>query len=389
MKILKLFMNLLLCIFLLTIIVVSIYYFFNEKDIIPTSKYKVKENKEKDYEAKLFMVGDALIHTTVHLDAKTNEGYDFTKQLKSIKDVSSKYDLAYYNQETILGGSQLGVSSYPRFNSPYEVGDAFIDAGFNLVSLATNHTMDKGEIGVINSVNYWKSKKDVVTSGQWNSFDDRNNSINTIHEVNNIKYAFLSYTIWNNGLVTPVGKEYLNNEYSLEKAKLDIEQIRDKVDFVIVAMHWGTEYSFSVDAKQEEIALELSNLGVDLIIGAHPHVIQTAEYINDNKTFVIYSLGNFISDQDDIDNFTGLAFEISLAKHVDKDKKVTNKVINPKAELLYTTTSKSRGYNSNFLVEFYPKLDDSKLNGYLNYYEKYKNIVNERIPNLEWGLTWE
>ena len=389
MKILKLFMNLLLCIFLLTIIVVSIYYFFNEKDIIPTSKYKVKENKEKDYEAKLFMVGDALIHTTVYLDAKTNEGYDFTKQLKSIKDVSSKYDLAYYNQETILGGSQLGVSSYPRFNSPYEVGDAFIDAGFNLVSLATNHTMDKGEIGVINSVNYWKSKKDVVTSGQWNSFDDRNNSINTIHEVNNIKYAFLSYTIWNNGLVTPVGKEYLNNEYSLEKAKLDIEQIRDKVDFVIVAMHWGTEYSFSVDAKQEEIALELSNLGVDLIIGAHPHVIQTAEYINDNKTFVIYSLGNFISDQDDIDNFTGLAFEISLAKHVDKDKKVTNKVINPKAELLYTTTSKSRGYNSNFLVEFYPKLDDSKLNGYLNYYEKYKNIVNERIPNLEWGLTWE
>ncbi len=147
-------------------------------------------------------------------------------------------------------------------------------------------------------------------------------------------------------------------------------------------MHWGTEYSFNVDAKQEEIANYLSGLGVDLIIGAHPHVIQTVEYINNNKTFVIYSLGNFVSDQNDIDNFTGLAMEVTLNKHVDIDNSVTNSVIEPKAQLI-------RGVNHNFKVVPYPKLTDNELNGYTNYYEKYKNIVNERYPNLVWGLSGE
>ena len=182
---------------------------------------------------------------------------------------------------------------------------------------------------------------------------------------------------------------YLNNLYSEEKAKTDIESVRDKVDFVIVAMHWGTEYSFNVDNKQEEIANYLSNLGVDLIIGAHPHVIQTAEYINNNKTFVIYSLGNFISDQNDRDNFTGLAFEVTLNKHVDVEDTITNTIIEPKAELIYTTTTKIRGVNHNFKVVPYPNLTDNELANHNVYYEKYKSIVNERYPNLVWGLSGE
>ena len=338
----------------------------------------------------MLMVGDALIHSAVYEDARQADGtYDFTPMLSVIKPISSQYDLAYYNQETILGGASLGYSNYPRFNSPQEVGDAFVDAGFNMVSLATNHTMDKGEQGVLNSVAYWKSKTNVVASGQWSSDEERRNSISTIHEVNGIKYAYISYTIWTNGLNTPVGKEYLNNLYSEEKAKTDIESVRDTVDFVIVAMHWGTEYSFNVDNKQEEIANYLSNLGVDLIIGAHPHVIQTAEYINNNKTFVIYSLGNFISDQNDRDNFTGLAFEVTLNKHVDVEDTITNTIIEPKAELIYTTTTKIRGVNHNFKVVPYPNLTDNELANHNVYYEKYKSIVNERYPNLVWGLSGE
>ena len=246
------------------------------------------------------MVGDALIHSAVYQDAKTGNGtYDFTPMLELIKPISSKYDLAYYNQETILGGTELGLSNYPRFNSPYEVGDAFIDAGFNMVSLATNHTMDKNEEGVINSVNYWKKHKDkVVYSGQWISAEDREKEIATIYEKNGIKYAFISYTIWTNGLETPTGKEYLNNVYSEEKAAADITKVRDKADIIIVAMHWGTEYSLGVDYKQDEIAKFLSDQGVQLIIGAHPHVVEPVEWINNGKTFVIYSLGNFISDQE-------------------------------------------------------------------------------------------
>lgn len=369
----------------------SNFSFFKSTDKVEKKNVIEKEvKKDKDYIAKIFMVGDALIHSAVYEDARQSDGtYDFTSMLSSIKPISSKYDLAYYNQETILGGKDLGYSNYPRFNSPQEVGDAFVDAGFNLVSLATNHTMDKGEQGVLNSVSYWKTKSGVVSSGQWSSDEERNQSITTIHEVNNIKYAFISYTIWTNGLNTPTGKEYLNNVYSEEKAKADIDAVRDKVDFVIVAMHWGTEYSFKVDAKQEEIANYLSSLGVDLIIGAHPHVIQTVEYINNKKTFVVYSLGNFISDQNDIDNFTGLAFEVTLKKHVDVDDRVTNSVVEPKAELVYTTTTKVRGVNHNFKVVPYPNLTDNELKNHLSYYDSYKSIVNERYPELVWGLSGE
>ena len=154
-------------------------------------------SKKEEMDASLVMVGDALIHSTVYNDAYTGDGYDFKPMLKEIKPLIKDYDLKYYNQETILGGTELGLSNYPRFNSPYEVGDAFIDAGFNLVSLATNHTMDKGEQGVINSLNYWNSKDDVYMAGSYLSFEDRDKPV--IKEINGITYSFFSYTTWTNG----------------------------------------------------------------------------------------------------------------------------------------------------------------------------------------------
>lgn len=232
------------------------YYFYSnfsvDKDFEEAIVKKVVK-KPKSYEFKLFMVGDALIHESVYYDARQSDGsYDFKQMIDLIKPISSSYDLAYYNQETILGGTSIGLSHYPRFNSPFEVGDAMIDAGFDLVSLATNHTMDRGETGVINSVNYWNSKEGIVTSGQWASKEDRDRV--RIYEKNNIKYAFFSYTTLTNGLNTPAGKEYLNNVYSDEKAKADIEKVRDQADVVIVAMHWGTEYSLNISEEQTRIA---------------------------------------------------------------------------------------------------------------------------------------
>ena len=336
----------------------------------------------KIYEARVFMVGDALIHSNVYEDARGTDGsYDFKPMLEQIKSISIKYDLKYYNQETILGGATLGYSSYPRFNSPTEVGDAFLDAGFNLVSLATNHTMDKGEAGVINSVNYWKSKENVVYSGQWTSNEEREES--HVYNINGISYAFFSYTTWTNGLETPAGKEYLNNVYSPEKAAADIAKVKDLADVIIVAMHWGTEYSLGVSSQQTEIANYLSSLGVNLIIGAHPHVVEPVEYINDGKTFVIYSLGNFISDQIGIERLTGLMMEVTIKKVVDVDDTVTISIESPKAELIYTYSK----YGSNFKVYPYYRLDNTLLPNYMSYYEYYKGIVSSRYPELVWGLT--
>ncbi|HIT37511.1 MAG TPA: CapA family protein [Candidatus Onthousia faecipullorum] len=348
-------------------------------------KEEVKEQKKeeevvatkKEMDASLVMVGDALIHYGVYKEAETDNGYDFKPMLSVVKPMIQDYDLKYYNQETILGGTELGLSSYPRFNSPYEVGDAFVDAGFNLVSLATNHTMDKGEVGVINSLNYWNSKEDVYTAGSYLSNEDRDEVV--IKEINGITYSFFSYTTWTNGLETPSGKEYLNNVYSPEKAKADIEKVRDKVDVVIVAMHWGTEYSFSVSSAQQEIANYLSSLGVDIIIGSHPHVVEPIAFIG--KTMVIYSLGNFISDQDGIERLTGLMVGVDIHKTVDNGV-TTIELRNPRAELLYTASRQG------FIVYPYTSLNDSILPNYKSYYETYKNIVlsldqSITMPSLE------
>ena len=354
----------------------------------PKKEEKAQERKEpKYYEAHLFMVGDALIHSAVYQDAKQADGtYDFKPMLELIKPISSQYDLVYYNQETILGGTELGLSNYPRFNSPYEVGDAFIDAGFNMVSLATNHTMDKNEQGVINSVNYWSQHKDsVVYSGQWTSFESRENEVSQIYEKNGIRYAFLSYTTWTNGLETPAGKEYLNNVYSDEKASADIAKVRDKADVIIVAMHWGTEYSLGVSYDQERIAKFLSDQGVQIIIGAHPHVVEPVEYINDGKTFVIYSLGNFISDQEGNERLTGLMMSLDIKKKVDIDDSVTVTVENPKAELIYTKSYYGR--KRNFKVYPYSQLNTNLLSNYSALEEKYKGVVNSRYEELQWGVT--
>lgn len=377
----------LILLIIVDIVVIGIGSVLSKKE--PPKKKKeapVEVKTPKEYNASLFMVGDALIHSAVYQDAKLSDGsYDFKPMLELIKPISSQYDLVYYNQETILGGTELGLSNYPRFNSPYEVGDAFIDAGFNLVSLATNHTMDKGEQGVINSVNYWKTKENVVTSGQWLSFEEREASVSNIYEKNGIKYAFLSYTTWTNGLETPKGKEYLNNVYSPEKAAEDIAKVKDKCDVIIVAMHWGTEYYLGVDYSQTEIANHLASLGVHIIIGAHPHVVEPVEYINDGKTFVIYSLGNFISDQEGTERLTGVMMSLNIKKVVDVDDSVTVSIEEPRAELIYTKSYYGR--KRNFKVYPYSNMNDEILRGYATTYQKYINVLNSRCPELQWGVN--
>ena len=324
-------------------------------------------NTKKETYASMVMVGDALIHGTVygtaHRYANYN-GYDFKPMLEHIKERVKDYDLAYYNQETILGGTELGLSTYPLFNSPYEVGDAFIDAGFNLVSLATNHTIDKGEKGVLNSRNYWNQQPDVLAAGSYSSFEERDKVV--IKEVNGIKYAFLSYTTYTNGLIVPTGKEYLVNVYDEDLIKEEIARYRDQVDLLMVAMHWGTEYMTYPTNEQKEISEYLASLGVDLIIGCHPHVIEPIEYIDD--TLVIYSLGNFISSQIGVERLTGLMLSLNIKKE-EYHGKTTISFEDIEGTLIYTDR------NNGYIVYPYDMLTDNILNNYETYYEKYKKVV--------------
>ena len=373
----------------LIILIIGIYFGYNKllnnhNNISSDSKVNVDDNNHST-SISLIMAGDNLINDKLYNAAKKDDGsYDFKSMYSYIKDIVKNYDLAYYNQETILGGSEIGVSSYPAFNSPYEVGDATIDTGFNLVSLATNHTLDRGEKAIINSLNYWNNKSNVLTSGSYLSNDDRN-KVN-IKEVNNITYTMLNYTYGTNGIKVPEGKEYLVNiwpctgnnpdndtkyqEYK-EVVKEDILRVRDKVDLLIVAMHFGVEYTHVPTKYQIDMAEFLSSLGVDIIIGTHPHVIMPITYIND--TLVIYSLGNFLSAQDtnnDYNTTVGLLSSIKITKNIDKDNNFSIKLSDLNNELIYTTNKD--GYK---IIPFSnPDIKDY-LNDYERVYNKYANIV--------------
>lgn len=328
-----------------------------------------------DSKLTLIMGGDALLHASVYNDAKQENGdYDFSSMLKALEDVIPKYDLAFYNQETILGGKELGLSTYPAFNSPQEFGDNMLSLGFNLVSLANNHTLDRGEKAVRSSLAYWKDKP-ALTAGSYESFQTRNAP--KILEKNGIKYALLAYTYGTNGIPVPKGKEYLVNVYTKAMLENDIRAIREQVDLLIVSMHWGIEYEFEPSAEQKKYAKLLADLGVDLVIGTHPHVVQPVEYIGD--TLVFYSLGNLISAQKGTNKRIGMLGSVEIEKL--ENGKVAIK--NPKAELIYTY------YNSrfrDFKLMWFSELNNAILPDYKKIYKQYTNIITQGKSEIQIGL---
>lgn len=384
-----------ICIFIVILVIISsgINYGYNKLFVIDNSNNDNENNiteEDKSYSIDLLMVGDVLIHDRLYTSMKTSDGYDFRPALTYIKDIVKDYDLAYYNQETILGGSEIGLSSYPSFNSPYEVGDAMIDAGFNLVSLATNHTLDRGEKAITNSINYWNGKNDVLTAGSYLSSEDRN-KIN-IREVNNITYTMLNYTYGTNGIKVPSGKDYFVNvwpcngsnpsydsEYQEYKriVKEDVERVRDKVDLLIVAMHWGVEYTHTPTAYQIDMANYLESLGVNIIIGTHPHVVMPITFIND--TLVIYSLGNFLSAQEtniDYNTTVGLLSTIKITKYIDKDNNSSIKLSDINNELVYTYSKNNNDYK---VIPF----SNPDIKTYLSDCERIYNKYSSVIKNMD------
>lgn len=388
-----------LVIFSITLISIISYIIIkpNKDNKTITKPNIINKNEDKHYEASLIAVGDYLIHSSVYKDANrlaNGDGYDFKPMISYIKEIVSNYDIAYYNQETILGGSELGLSDYPTFNSPYEAGDAMLDAGFNLVSLATNHTMDSGKKAVENSCKYWQSKENVLTAGSYCSEEERN-KIN-IKEINNIKYTMLNYTYGTNGM--PVSNDYLVNVWPTDidninnpekdtkyqaykkQVKEDIDKVKDKVDFLIVAMHWGVEYTHEPTEYEKDMASYLASLGVNLIIGTHPHVIQPVTWIDD--TLVIYSLGNFISAQyqnkSTCTNYkctTELMTNLKIEKDI-KNNQTSVKITNVENELLYNYYNQSTWRNFKVIPFSNPKIKEY-LPNYKEVYNTYKAVVQK------------
>lgn len=355
---------------ILFIIIIGLTLIFSlpkkeNKKIVKQPVISTKDEDTKQNKISLFAVGDVLIHESVYKDAIDEDGsYNFSNMFEYIKPILEKYDLKYCNQESTIGGSVLGISGYPLFNSPDEIGDELVDLGFNLISLANNHALDKGSDAVYYSNSYWSSK-DVITAGAYSTQEERDNI--KVYELNNIKYAFLAYTTLSNNKVP---NNYIINMYSDERAKKDIESIKDKVDVIIVSMHWGEEYINEPTISQRTIAQYLSSLGVNVILGSHPHVVQPIEYIDD--TLVIYSLGNFISNQLSLNLNYGIGLMVGMDIILENNEV---KIENLNKELILSYAE----HSTNFKVIPFSKLNDDLLSNYKSIEEKYLSIVEGEL----------
>lgn len=269
-------------------------------DVIPIAEATlvIEEPEPENPTVSIIMVGDVLFHTPVAESGVQADGsYQFDRLFENVSDVVEEADLALINQEVIIGGEELGVSGYPCFNAPYELGDALVNAGFDVALHATNHALDKGKKGVVNCTNFWDEQyPQMAVLGIHDSAEDQEEIY--VYEQDGMKIAILNYTYGTNGIKLPKNMPYAVDMLDEEKIVADLAKARELADFIIVCPHWGTEYNLGIDAWQEKWTKLFLENGVDLVIGAHPHVIEPVEWVKDdsgNEMLVYYSLGNFVS----------------------------------------------------------------------------------------------
>lgn len=291
--------------------------------------------------------GDNIIHEAVFTDAaavasvyasdtgKKTE-YRFADMYAGIADIISSADFSYVNHETPVAGKSYGISGYPDFNAPEEVGNDLAEVGFDIINIANNHMLDMGEGGLENSIKYWNGKsaeKGLTVIGGYTEEDY--DAVRFIQK-NGIKVALLSYTTFINyshvnslssgsDLIIPYA-----NEADMRR---QVQLAKDGgADFIIVAMHWGDENAFSPNTEQEKYASILANLGVDVILGSHSHTLQPLEWIDGiggHRTLCIYSLGNLLSTMLYDYYMVGGILTFDLVKDKDGNTSVENPILVP------------------------------------------------------------
>jgi poly-gamma-glutamate capsule biosynthesis protein CapA/YwtB (metallophosphatase superfamily) len=394
---------------LIVIFIFLFINFLNSKDNYISAK-SVDNNSKNTIDITLSAVGDIMVHDDqlkAQFDNKTKK-YSFDNNFKYIKPYILKSDLSIANLETTLSGNDLGYTSFPRFNSPDELADAIKNSGFDVVSTINNHTYDRGSTGVYKTLDLLKSKGlDTVGTKQKTS---DNNFL--IKDLNGVKLGITAYSYGHvsgsnkylNGLPIKSGdvsnlnifsSSDVNSAFNEIKSTLD-SMNKNKTDLQVVVLHWGNEYDRYPDEFQNELARMLCDYGVDIIIGSHPHVIQPIEMIksnkNSNETLVIYSLGNFLSNQrNEIlnKNYTedGAIANINITKNLD-----TNKTTISSVDYIPTWVNKYKDKSGKLNYEIVPIVNKKQLSTINNLpYDKVKKsydnttsiIQSSNIINVE------
>lgn len=313
--------------------------------------------------------GNVLINDRMWYDTSTEDNtYDFKCVFEDLKTTMKKSNINFYSQQSILGGKELGISYYSNYNSPIDLGEAMVDIGFNMISLANYHAYDKGITGIMNSLDFW-DKNNVVYSGTSISEEKRNS--NNIITKNNIKIGLLAYTM---GTDTVFNESYEINVYDKEIVKSDVETLKEKTDIIIVSMDWGNTGLFEVNSTQKEIANYLSELGVDIVVGNTGYSIQPIEKIN--NTLILYSLGNLLSGHILADSRISAVVDLKLNMNIKDDVK-TIQFSDINVLLTYAYNNDTMNYR----VIPFNKLTNQLYN-YQEYYDKYKEVLTRNIANI-------
>ena len=277
--------------------------------------------------ARMMCAGNNTIYTSVmrtaQTDAEGDDEYDFSKIYSEVKKLIRPSDIALINQQTIIS-SNLPVSSYPSFCSPTEVGDALYDLGFRVISHANRNVLDKGESGAKDTIDYWKSKEGIMLVGLYENETDMNKV--RYQEVNGIKIAYVSVT-------ESLGGKYLDESSDIRVISLDakdksrvdmlndikdrIKAAKEKADVVVAMIHFDDTGKDDISNSQSETAHYLVKFGADVVIGTGVTRIQKIEEVENpdgEKAVIYYSLGNFVSAEEQKENMLGGIADIVFKK---------------------------------------------------------------------------
>jgi len=275
--------------------------------------------KDSTITIRISVVGDLMCHSPQYNYARVNsDSFDFNPVYREVKKYLSKSDFVFGNLETVTAGKSKGYSGYPFFNTPDEYITALYNAGFHLLTTSNNHSLDKGEAGVLRTIDHIK-KYGLLYNGTFISQEDRD--LIRVIDIKGIKVAFLAYTYGTNGIPVPKGKSYLINLIDFNLIKSDIEKARKLgADIVLAHYHYGDEYKREPNAYQKEVVQKTISFGADIIIGGHPHVLQPVQFYKTKEGgldtgFVAYSLGNFFSNQRDRYKDAGVILNIEITKN--------------------------------------------------------------------------